>query len=99
MILREIQSVHCILSLLMGALLHRRPAFVRNMELFETFLGHKVSLTAWENWVPKFLVDADLLCSKILMAAALLRGITDVPWVVNVLPKLNEVRSTDMIFW
>jgi len=46
MILREIQSVHCIVSLIMGALPHGRPAYVRNMELLETLLGHKVNLTA-----------------------------------------------------
>jgi len=46
MILREIQSVHFIVSLIMSALPHRRPAYVRNMELLEMLLGHKVNLTA-----------------------------------------------------
>jgi hypothetical protein len=32
----------------MGASLHRKLAFSRNMELYETVLGHKVNLMARE---------------------------------------------------
>jgi hypothetical protein len=36
MILRDIQSVHCIVPLSMGDSLYRTPAFGRNVELFDT---------------------------------------------------------------
>jgi hypothetical protein len=39
MILKEIPSVHYIVSLIMGALPHRRPAYVRIMELLEPLIG------------------------------------------------------------